>query len=177
MRGEIALERGDLDTANVHLTEAMTAAETLALQDLAAYVHALLAHTAIDARDAAQAEAHAAAALQISTAIGHRFFAGVAHRATGRIHRVSGRHEAARLALREARTIFEAGGISHELGRTLLELARLERDAGQPEASSAYLADARAIFTRLGASGDLEKVSELSASGVCGHPAPEAIAD
>jgi len=161
MRGEVALERDQLEAAHDRLREALETAEALALHDLAAYVHGLLAHAAINAHDGGQAEAHGAAALRISTAIGHRFFEGTSHRALGRLARTEGRHEAAHQSLQEARAIFEAGRMEHELGRTLLELARLERDAGQPEASSAYLADALAIFTSLGAEGDRQKAIEL----------------
>lgn len=79
----------------------------------------------------------------------------------GRILRAQGDLDGARQVLEDCAEQFQTLDSRLDLGRALVELARLSQQASDPAGASRYASQARAIFTPFGAQLDLQKIEDL----------------
>ena len=113
-------------------------------------------------------------AVTLAAAAGQRGNEGLARRVWGevRIHMAQEAADEERaeliksagLELERSREIFEELGMEQEIGRTLLDLARLHQLAGRPQEAGEAARKARDIFRGLDAQGDLEQAEKILSS-------------
>lgn len=121
---------------------------------------AALADAAAHLRDSEALRRYAPRAEALATRHDHRLYLGIAHRAWGVAHRLTGQHDEAEARFRLALASFREMDARRQLGRTLSELAELHlarRDMAQTR--EAYR-QALESFESLGAAPDAIRVRE-----------------
>lgn len=91
----------------------------------------------------------------------HHPYLGVAHRAWGIAHRLSGEYEDSETRLKEALELFSELGTSWQIGRTLYELGELEFARSNMDLASDYFSKALEKFESLGAAPDIARVNSV----------------
>lgn len=157
---ELALDRGDLETAADHvdrfLRRVPAADRTERAAGLALAVRVRIARGDSDAAQASLAELDAAAAR-----VGAEALRALASLARGRLAAAGPDRESARTALEDAVDLFERSGAPYETALARLDLARVLDAAGRRPAATREAREAHAAFERLGARPAAREASDL----------------
>jgi hypothetical protein len=152
--GEFALVRQSLDVA---LT--LAASTWVGEHDL----YAQLADAAVLDRQVDALRQYAPLAEAAANRVGHPLYQGVAQRAWGVLHRLTGDYAASDTRLHLALDVFGPLGTQWQLGRTHFELGELFLVQGDNPAARDALACALKAFETMGAMPDVERTRSLLA--------------
>ncbi len=172
--GLVCLECGEHDQAREILNQSLELQRDLGLGDFESITCSYLAQVCCRLGCCQEASDMADEAVTLAAAAGQRGNEGLARRVWGevRIHMAQEAAEEERaeliksagLELERSREIFEELGMEQEIGRTLLDLARLHQLAGRPKEAGEAARKARDIFRGLDAQGDLEQAEKILSS-------------
>ena len=150
--GYALLEKGDLPQAIEALEESTGRLREAGMQQLLGWFSAFLAEAYLRSGRADEARDYAYEAVAVTEGVRFRYGSGMAQRALGRIAREEGNPEEAETWLLEALESFRSIQARFEVGRTLLELARL--------------GEARRIFAELRLPGYVDRVDRLAGAAL-----------
>lgn len=88
-------------------------------------IYANLADNAAQQRDIEALHQYAPRAEESANRVGHMLYQGIAHRAWGVLHRLTGEYQASESRLNQALDLFRGLNTRWQLGRTLFELGEL----------------------------------------------------
>jgi len=154
--GEVELERGRVAQAIASLHKARALLETISALDLSAYILTTLAAACVENGALDDGAEHSRRALEAAKKLHHPPFEGIARRTLGKIARLNNDCEIAADELEKARVIFAENAMSHELGRTLIEIGMLQR-AMETDAEYSWR-EAERLLEEVGAQADLARV-------------------
>ena len=169
--GLVSLECGQHDRAREILDESLDLQKELGLGDFESITCSYLSQACCRMDRLQEAAEMADEALTLAVAAGQRGNEGLARRVWGEVRTqmasaAGGEEraeliESAGLELGRSREIFEELGMEQEIGRTLLDLARLHRLAERPQEARESAGKARDMFRGIDAQGDLKQAEEI----------------
>jgi|GEM_PF-948215 len=169
--GLVCLECGEHDQAREILQESLELQQELGLGDFESITCSYLAQACSREGCFEEASEMADEAVALAVASGQRSNEGLARRVWGEVRtRMAAAADdekktdlihSAGLELERSQEIFQELGMEQEIGRTLLDKARLHRLAGRPQEARDTAGKARDIFHKLIAQGDLEQAEEI----------------
>ena len=120
--------QGEFALVKQHLEEALTRPSTVTPHGATAHEHdvyAMLADVATQQRDEVMLHNYAPLAEATATRYDHKLYQGIAHRAWGALHQLTGDYAASETRLRQALDLFSQLDTRWQIGRTLSELGEL----------------------------------------------------
>ncbi len=120
-------------------------------------VYMMLADSAVRAEDEVAIRRYVTPLEQLATQADHRPYQAAAHRAWGVAHRLAGELDEADARLSQALDLYEQLEFNWQVGRTLVELAKLESARSDPARASGHLERALSLFETLQAEPDAER--------------------
>jgi pentatricopeptide repeat protein len=169
--GLVCLECGEHDQAREILKESLELQQELGLGDFESITCSYLAQACCREGCFEEASEMADQAIALAVASGQRGNEGLARRVWGEVRTrmaaaADGEKKAelvhsAGLELERSREIFQELGMEQEIGRTLLDLARLHRLAERQGEARESAIQARDLFQKLDAQGDLKQAGEI----------------
>ncbi len=149
--GYALLEKGDLNEAIAHLSDAIERLRATGMQQIHGWFATFLAEANLAVGAIEEARAHGEEGRTICQQADFRYGLGLALRTLGRVELAAeGQLEKAAEHLAQALDLFTTLAVPFEVGRTLLEQARLAQRRGGVEAARAVLEEAHDLFERLG---------------------------
>lgn len=160
-RGLVALEREDWTTARRRLEHGLNLLEQHGIEDFLAEVQAAMGRLCLGEGDATAALAWGRKALDAAQTLEMQLEAGLAHRVLGLAYRAQGDLTQAEEHLKRSLAVLESVEHRHEIGRTLVQLARVCEDENRLEEARAQMNCAISVFQELGAQSDLRRAQHL----------------
>jgi len=152
-RGEFALVKEQLERA-LDLAGQPVKRGTMAHKHI---VYMMLADAAAQLGDEAATRRYAALLEELAIRDGHQPYLAVAHRAWGVAHRLGRAYDEAEARLTQALALFSAREAHWQVGRTLVEMAKLALDQADKVSARDHYARALAEFEAIGARPDIER--------------------
>jgi tetratricopeptide (TPR) repeat protein len=120
-------------------------------------IYAMLVDAVAQQRDVNALQKYAPLAEEAAARFDHKLYKGVAHRAWGVLHRLTGDYAGAETRLQQALEIFQKLDTRWQQGRTLFELGELAKSQGRRAAAHDYFSLAVAAFDDMGAVPDVNR--------------------
>ena len=162
--GLLLLAQGEIDRGREHLERSLALLTEHEIEDYPAETYCGLAEAAVLTGDAAQALEMGRMALEAARELELPSEESIALRLLGLAYRLASELEKAEEHLKQSLAVAEGSEIAFEVGRTLVELARLYGEIGREAEGLAHLDRAVEILERLGAAPMLAQARELRAT-------------
>jgi len=120
-------------------------------------VYAMLVDAVVQQRDVDALRQYAPLAEEAAARFDHKLYLGVAHRAWGVLHRLTGEYAEAETRLQQALEIFQKLGTRWQQGRTLFELGELANAQDRRAAAHDYFSQSLEAFEDMGAVPDVKR--------------------
>ena len=120
-------------------------------------LYAMLVDAAVQQRDVDALRKYAPLAEDAATRFDHKLYLGVAHRAWGVLHRLTGEYAEAEPRLQQALETFQKLGTRWQQGRTFFELGELAKAQDRRDGAHDYFSQSLAAFEDMGAVPDVSR--------------------